>query len=267
MAIDRENRRRDRKLVIKPIDYLGVPSIIGKHFDGLIIDISDSGVCILTTSNLNDRERIIIEDKSCSSGKVAIVRWSEKYDDMFYKIGLEFTEDPSFLNIKDKRRHKRLNINDVNIRGKTAHASYIKIVDVSLEGLSIETDNTLHIGKEYILHLKYEGKTWRFSGSIAWSKLKQNERNNKGDTIQIYRAGMNLTIPSNEMREFIKFIEVRQNRGEKTMLINVLYQDGQYGSVEDSELDKLIVQKKIKKFLRSTGWCTLGVNATRKESH
>jgi len=265
--MDREDRRSNRKLVMKPIDYFGVPSIIGKHFDGLIMDISDSGVCILTTSHLNDRERIIIEDKSSSSGKLAIVRWSEKYDDMFYKIGLEFTEDRSFLNINDKRRYKRLNINDVNIHGKTALASYIKIVDVSFEGLSIETDNTLHIGKEYILLLKYEGKTWPFKGSIAWSKLKQNERNNKGNTVPIYRAGMKLRISSNEMREFIKFIELRQKRGEKTMLINVVYQNGQYGSVEDSELDKLIVQRKIKKFLRATGWCTLGVDPTRKEFH
>lgn len=50
------------------------------------------------------------------------------------------------------------------------------------------------------------------------------------------------------------------------MLINVVYRNGQYGSVEDSELDKLIVQRKIKKFLRSTGWCTLGIDPIRKKS-
>lgn len=50
------------------------------------------------------------------------------------------------------------------------------------------------------------------------------------------------------------------------MLINVIYQNGKYGSVEDSELDELIAKRKIKKFLRSTGWCTLGVDAIRKES-
>jgi hypothetical protein len=50
------------------------------------------------------------------------------------------------------------------------------------------------------------------------------------------------------------------------MLINVIYQNGKYGLVEDSELDQLIVQRKIKKFLRSTGWYTLGVDTIRKES-
>ena len=55
----------------------------------------------------------------------------------------------------------------------------LKIIDISLEGLSIETDKTLNIGKEYILHVEYERKTWTLKGSIAWSKLKQNERNKK----------------------------------------------------------------------------------------
>jgi hypothetical protein len=213
--MEREKRRDNRKLVMQPIEYFLVPSIIGKTFDGLITDISDYGACLLTTSQLKDRQRIIIEDKSCSSEKVAIVRWSEKYDDMFYKIGLEFTEDRSFTNTEGKRRYKRLNIKHMNIRGKMAFANYIKIIDISLEGLSIETDKTLNIGKEYILHLECEGKTFPLKGSIAWSKLKQNERNNKGDSVPIYSAGMKLTVSSNEMREFIKFIEFRQKGGEK----------------------------------------------------
>jgi hypothetical protein len=50
------------------------------------------------------------------------------------------------------------------------------------------------------------------------------------------------------------------------MLINIIYQNGKYGLVDDSELDELITNRKIKKFLRSTGWCTLGVDQIRKES-
>jgi PilZ domain-containing protein len=213
--MDREKRSSNRKLVMKPIEYFLVPSIIGKTFDGLITDISDSGLCLLTTSQLKDRQRIIIEDKSFSSEKVAIVRWSEKYDDMFYKIGLEFTEDQSFLNIKGKRRDKRLNIKNLNISGKMALANYIKIIDISLDGLSFETDKKLNIGKEYILHLQYEGKTWSIKGSIAWSTLKKNERNNKRESIPIYRVGMKLTISSDEMLELIKFIKLRKKRDEK----------------------------------------------------
>jgi len=51
------------------------------------------------------------------------------------------------------------------------------------------------------------------------------------------------------------------------MLINVIYQNGKYGLVEDSEIDELIENRKIKKFLRSTGWHTLGVDPLRINSH
>jgi hypothetical protein len=237
--MEREDRRSKRKLILKPIEYFLVPSIIGKTFEGLITDISDSGICLLTTSQLRDRQRIIIEDRSCSSEKVAIVRWSEKYNDMFYKIGLEFIEDQAFLNIRDKRRYKRLNIENLNINGKMALASYIKIIDMSLDGLSIETDKKLHVGKEYILHLEYEGKTWSIKGSIAWSTFKQNEISNKRDAFPVYKAGMKLTISPTEMREFIKFIELRKKRGEKP----------EYFSLS---LDELDIRGKDRKYLENS---------------
>ena len=49
------------------------------------------------------------------------------------------------------------------------------------------------------------------------------------------------------------------------LFINIIYKNGKRGLVEDSEIDELIERRKIKKFLRSTGWCTLGVDPGRKE--
>jgi hypothetical protein len=48
------------------------------------------------------------------------------------------------------------------------------------------------------------------------------------------------------------------------MFVKVIYQDGKTGAVETYQLDELIAQKKIKKFMRSRGWCTIGVHPTRK---
>jgi hypothetical protein len=48
------------------------------------------------------------------------------------------------------------------------------------------------------------------------------------------------------------------------MLISVVYQNNEIGLVEDHQLDELISSKKIKKFLRSEGWVTIGVDLTRK---
>ena len=48
------------------------------------------------------------------------------------------------------------------------------------------------------------------------------------------------------------------------MFIKVMYQNGETRTVEAYQLDELISQKKIKKFLRSGGWCTIGVHPTRQ---
>jgi hypothetical protein len=55
------------------------------------------------------------------------------------------------------------------------------------------------------------------------------------------------------------------------MFIKVMYQNGEIAKVEAYQLDELLVNNKIKKFLRSDGWCTVGVDPIRqkmrKEEH
>ncbi len=48
------------------------------------------------------------------------------------------------------------------------------------------------------------------------------------------------------------------------MFITVMYRDGKIGVVEDYQLDELIRLNKIKKFMRSEGWVTIGVDPVRK---
>jgi Tfp pilus assembly protein PilZ len=199
--------------VLQPIKYFLAPSIIEKTYDGVVTDISDTGACLLTTSLLKDRQRIIILDESTSSEKAAIVRWSQKYDDMFYKIGVEFIDDQTFMHIKDKRRYKRFNIKNLNIHSKMAFANYIKILDISIGGLLIETDKNWNIGEEYIMHVECEGKQWPLKGYIIWSTLK--EWKNSENSVPIYRVGMKLTSTLNEIHELLKFIRLRLKRGEK----------------------------------------------------
>jgi hypothetical protein len=50
------------------------------------------------------------------------------------------------------------------------------------------------------------------------------------------------------------------------MLIKVMYQNNEIEMVEACQLDKLISSNKIKKFLRSEGWVTVGIDPIRKES-
>ena len=45
-----------------------------------------------------------------------------------------------------------------------------------------------------------------------------------------------------------------------------MYQNNEIDMVEASRLDTLISSNKIKKFLRSEGWVTVGIDPIRKES-
>jgi len=49
------------------------------------------------------------------------------------------------------------------------------------------------------------------------------------------------------------------------MLITVMYQNNEIEMVEASQLDTLISSNKIKKFLRSEGWVTVGIDPIIKE--
>jgi len=47
------------------------------------------------------------------------------------------------------------------------------------------------------------------------------------------------------------------------MVIRVMYHDKKYDMVKASALGELIVAGKIKKFLRSDGWATIGISPIR----
>ena len=50
------------------------------------------------------------------------------------------------------------------------------------------------------------------------------------------------------------------------MLISVIYQDNKMGMVDASKLDELISSNKIKQFLRSEGWVTVGGDPIRRRN-
>jgi len=47
------------------------------------------------------------------------------------------------------------------------------------------------------------------------------------------------------------------------MLIQVLYNDNKYDYVKGFQLDRLLEEKMVQKFRRSSGWVTVGVDPIR----
>lgn len=59
-------------------------------FDCIAANISQSGICILTTNPLQNGQEVNMKNHIFQSPRTATVRWSEDYKSLYYRAGLEF---------------------------------------------------------------------------------------------------------------------------------------------------------------------------------
>jgi len=110
--------------------------------------------------------------------------------------------------MEERRQHKRFPLDCSGINGKMPLASNIKILDISIGGLSIETERRLNIHNDYSLKIENNGKTLSIKGIIMWSVLVRGEEDEKGNIVPIYRAGMKfINVATQQIEEFINFIK------------------------------------------------------------
>ena len=147
MAIEKEERRSRRKLVMENIQYTFMPPENQKTFDAAITNISESGVCLVTASLLKDGQKIIIKNNAQLSGKTATVRWSQHYEEQFYKVGLEFDKPYSVPDTQDAgeqkkpiRTHNSTEGKSSFIEAQTEHTQDIKKDDLAAQ--ASETPDT-----------------------------------------------------------------------------------------------------------------------------
>jgi hypothetical protein len=59
-------------------------------FEGTVVNLSDTGICLLISGPLNIGEEITIKDDIFGSPRTATVQWIEKTDEGQYKVGFTF---------------------------------------------------------------------------------------------------------------------------------------------------------------------------------
>jgi hypothetical protein len=118
--------------------------------------------------------------------------------------------------MKDKRKHERFALNGTDGNGSMLSASYVKVLDISLTGISFEADRRLNLGQGYALQLRSDGKGMTLKGIIVWSSVIGNKADEKGNAIPIYRAGMKFTTVSPEVENFIELKKQGTNEGAAT---------------------------------------------------
>jgi len=123
----------------------------------------------------------------------------------------------------EKRRYKRYALDIYDIHGEMLFAKELKILDISIGGISLKTDKRINIDREYTLKIIANDQTLILKGKVMWSLLSENQEGAHGDIIPIYTAGLTFTDVSNEkMEEIIHFIEDHKREKDRQKDIHEL---------------------------------------------
>ncbi len=106
----------------------------------------------------------------------------------------------------ERRRHKRYRV--TGVRGQFLFSTDAKVIDMSLNGMSLEIASPLKVGREYSLKLDRDSDGIRLSGTIVWCTLVRTARDEQGDIVPVYRAGIHLEdVFSGKAAELMEFIQ------------------------------------------------------------
>jgi len=96
----------------------------------------------------------------------------------------------------------------MEMSGKMVLATYVKILDISIGGVSFKADRRLNIGREYALKIEGKGEPLTVKGTIVRAMLTESMKDARGNIIPVYTAGMKFTeVEEQKVKEIAAFIE------------------------------------------------------------
>lgn len=105
----------------------------------------------------------------------------------------------------ERRTYKRYEVEGV--RGNFLLTTDARVLNLSLDGMSIETNNPLKIGRDYSLKLDQGSDALPLKGTVVWCTLVKTTRDERGEVQPVYRAGVHFAdIMSGKARELKSFI-------------------------------------------------------------
>jgi len=106
----------------------------------------------------------------------------------------------------ESRRHRRYEVE--NVDGSFLFNLGVNIVNLSLAGMAVETHHQLKVGKYYPFKIDRDTEKLEIRGTVAWCVLRRTERNDRGDVVPIYNAGVHFEEQAPERIEGLeRFIE------------------------------------------------------------
>jgi c-di-GMP-binding flagellar brake protein YcgR len=118
--------------------------------------------------------------------------------------------------MQERRKYKRFKVEGKGIESKVIFAKNVNIIDMSVGGMSVETEKRLNPGSKHILKLKHKNKVISIKSIVARCLLGKSQRNLSGEVVPIYNAGLEFIDVTDEMRsEIAKFIEVHREKVDR----------------------------------------------------
>lgn len=109
---------------------------------------------------------------------------------------------------RERRLRRRHGLDDV--RGSLLFSYECRILNLSERGLAVRTTASLAPGRGYTVKIRHDGRQIPLAGTVAWCRLQGTERNEKGETVPVYTAGIELETPATERgAEVLPLLEQR----------------------------------------------------------
>jgi hypothetical protein len=106
----------------------------------------------------------------------------------------------------ERRRFGRREVE--GIEGSLYSSSDAKVVDISVDGLSIETNRSLRVGVQIPLSIGWKQRAMPLQGEVIWCSLVGTWRNELRDVLPVYRAGVRFEWQKDEgVTDLCRFLE------------------------------------------------------------
>lgn len=113
--------------------------------------------------------------------------------------------------MKENRRHERFELNCLEVDGTVIFTNAVTVIDISIDGISLETNKLLNIGTAYTLKLKGRNKAVYLRGTVVWSSLSRSSHGSGENILPVYRVGLHFKdMPSEKKTELQNFIETNK---------------------------------------------------------
>jgi hypothetical protein len=109
-------------------------------------------------------------------------------------------------NGSERRSHGRYRVEGVT--GSFFLNTDARVINLSIDGMSIETNSPLKIARNYSLSLDRGRKKMHLEGRVVWCSLIKTARNDAGEVVPVYRAGVHFEdVLTGKASDLLNFIE------------------------------------------------------------